>query len=162
MFLIGDKRNSSGRGIHMEADWPRCGHTLYIYMQALQKNNPNRRPSPTHTEVNAYWALKVMEAFPKWSGGSIHMLFLYLIPCSERSSFRSMQLIPLHQLSYLRIVRKIIKANPTEEFSRFVLQELWEAILADVYAHKYTWQEKKRTEVSSLCTTRFIEACHSY
>ena len=74
----------------------------------------------------------------------------------------SMRLIPLHQLSYLKIVCKIITANPTKEFSRFVLQEFWEAIIANVYDYEYTWREKKRTEVSSLYFTRVLEACHSH
>ena len=62
----------------------------------------------------------------------------------------SVQLIPLHQLSYLRIVCKIIDANPTKMFSRFVLEELWEAILANVYAYEYKehkWREEKKSEV---------------
>ena len=59
----------------------------------------------------------------------------------------SIQLIPLHQLSYSKIVGKITDANPTKALSRFVLQEIWEAILTNVYAYEYEWREEKKTEV---------------
>ena len=62
----------------------------------------------------------------------------------------SIQVIPLHQLSYLKIVRKIIDANPTKMFTRLLLQEIWEAILDNVYAYEnkgYDLREEKKTEV---------------
>lgn len=47
-----------------DADQLKRGHTLHGFTQALLKKNLNRRLSPTRAEINVYWKLKVMEAFP--------------------------------------------------------------------------------------------------
>ena len=40
------------------------GHTLYGFAKEFLEKNRNRRLQPTRTEVDTYWALRVMEAFP--------------------------------------------------------------------------------------------------
>ena len=54
---------------------------------------------------------------------------------------------PLHRISYLDLVRKILVANPTKMLELSVLHELWDAILNKVYDYEYKCREDKKLEV---------------
>lgn len=56
---------------------------------------------------------------------------------------------PLHRVSFLDLVRKILAANPTKTLDLFVLYDLWDAILTKVYDYEYDWREDKKHEVGS-------------
>ena len=66
--------------------------------------------------------------------------------------------LPLHRISFLDLVDKILDANPTKNLSRRVLVELWLAILAKVYDFEYKWRKIKRFEVGSSGHSAVIEA----
>lgn len=54
---------------------------------------------------------------------------------------------PLHRISYLDLIRKIMTANPTKDLDLFVLYDLWEDILTKVYDYEYSWRDDKKDEV---------------
>lgn len=54
---------------------------------------------------------------------------------------------PLHRISYLDLVRKVLAANPTKDLDMFILCELWDALLTKVYYYEFNWRELKKVEV---------------
>ncbi len=54
---------------------------------------------------------------------------------------------PLHRVSFLSLIRKILTVNSCQKLGLSVLQELWVAVLDKVYGYEYKWQEDKKLEV---------------
>lgn len=57
---------------------------------------------------------------------------------------------PLHRISYLDLVRKVLATNPTKDLDMFILCELWDALLTKVYDYEFNWRELKKVEVGFI------------
>ncbi|KAF6221868.1 hypothetical protein HO133_001836 [Letharia lupina] len=64
---------------------------------------------------------------------------------------------PLHRVSFLHLVRKILAANPTKTLDLFVLYDLWDAILTKVYDYEYDWREDKKHEGRTASYHEYID-----
>ena len=56
---------------------------------------------------------------------------------------------PLHRISYDKIARKVLAANPGKKLQKHEMEDLWDGIMNTIYDFEGTVWERKRNEVMS-------------